>query len=120
MTKFQNFLVSESVLYKCTLLITIQLKGSIVIVTLKFSFTAQSHSTNFIWQSKTPETSQNLPRMFPCGQNYANLYLKSCYHLNVKVVPKHEFENLLCAMLPQHTRNLSTKLVQMLTSLVSY
>ena len=51
MTKFQKCWLPESLLYKCTLLIDVQSTGNTFIISWKFSFTEQLHSTTFVWQS---------------------------------------------------------------------
>ena len=60
-------------------------KVSIVTVTLKFSFSViiLDHLHLAI---NNIRNSSNIPRMFPCGHNYA-IILKSSYQLNDQVAP---------------------------------
>ena len=60
MIKFQKSWLRESLLSKCTLLIDVQSTGSTFIISWKFSFTEQLHSTTFAWQS----TASRAPHIF--------------------------------------------------------
>ena len=55
MTKFSS---SWKLSLRCTWLIILQPKKSTVIVTSKFSFTTQSHSTIYVWQLTTSKISR--------------------------------------------------------------
>ena len=89
-TKFQKFWVDECSLYQCTLLITIQSKGTIIF-TWQISFSMQSHSTFFVWQSRMPEKFVISLQNVSLDQN----------HDNVKILPSTKMTWLLQNMVNQ-------------------